>query len=101
LLFTASGFGYNLLSHDHGHYLKLTPSEVSSLTAKALAALPKPFNIIPNANRRGQYRRRRRCCNGKDQTTLPRLDTFCNPLAYTFHGGRGPSIMTMSRALAP
>ena len=29
-----------------------------------------------------------------------RLDTFCNPLVYTFWGGQGPSIMTMSAALA-
>jgi hypothetical protein len=29
-----------------------------------------------------------------------RLETFCNPLVYTFQGGRGPSIMTLSRALA-
>jgi hypothetical protein len=29
-----------------------------------------------------------------------RLDTFINPLVYTFCGNRGPSIMTMSSALA-
>jgi hypothetical protein len=29
-----------------------------------------------------------------------RLDTFCNPLVYTFTGGFGPKIMTMSAALA-
>jgi hypothetical protein len=29
-----------------------------------------------------------------------RLDTFCNPLVYTFWGNQGPSIMTMSAALA-
>jgi hypothetical protein len=29
-----------------------------------------------------------------------RLDTFCNPLVYTFWGSHGPSIMTMSAALA-
>jgi hypothetical protein len=29
-----------------------------------------------------------------------RLDTFCNPLVYTFWGNRGPSIMTMTAALA-
>jgi hypothetical protein len=28
-----------------------------------------------------------------------RLDTFCNPLVYTFWGNQGPSIMTMSAAL--
>jgi hypothetical protein len=28
-----------------------------------------------------------------------RLDTFCNPLVYTFWSDRGPSIMTMSAAL--
>jgi hypothetical protein len=34
------------------------------------------------------------------QTYLRRkLDTFCNPLVYTFQGGYGPSIMTLSRAL--
>jgi hypothetical protein len=30
-----------------------------------------------------------------------RLDTFINPLVYTFLGNQGPSIMTMSAALAP
>jgi hypothetical protein len=35
------------------------------------------------------------------QTYLRRpLDTFINPLVYTFCGNRGPSIMTMSAALA-
>jgi hypothetical protein len=29
-----------------------------------------------------------------------RLDTFCNPLVYTFQGSHGPLIMTMSKALA-
>jgi hypothetical protein len=29
-----------------------------------------------------------------------RLDTFCNPLVYTFWGNQGPSIMTLSAALA-
>ena len=29
-----------------------------------------------------------------------RLDTFCNPLVYTFWSDRGPSIMTMTAALA-
>jgi hypothetical protein len=29
-----------------------------------------------------------------------RLDTFCNPLVYTFAGAHGPTIMTLSRALA-
>jgi hypothetical protein len=29
-----------------------------------------------------------------------RLDTSCNPLVYTFWGNQGPSIMTMSSALA-
>jgi hypothetical protein len=29
-----------------------------------------------------------------------RLDTFINPLVYTFWGDQGPSIMTMSAALA-
>jgi hypothetical protein len=29
-----------------------------------------------------------------------RLDTFINPLVYTFWGNQGPSIMTMSSALA-
>jgi hypothetical protein len=29
-----------------------------------------------------------------------RLDTFANPLVYTFQGSHGPSIMTMSSALA-
>jgi hypothetical protein len=29
-----------------------------------------------------------------------RRDTFCNPLVYTFWGNQGPSIMTMSSALA-
>jgi hypothetical protein len=29
-----------------------------------------------------------------------RLDTFCNPLVYTFADGHGPSIMTMSKAMA-
>jgi hypothetical protein len=29
-----------------------------------------------------------------------RLDTFINPLVYTFWGSNGPSIMTMSAALA-
>jgi hypothetical protein len=28
------------------------------------------------------------------------LDAFINPLVYTFWGSRGPSIMTMSAALA-
>jgi len=28
-----------------------------------------------------------------------RLDTFINPLVYTFWGNQGPSIMTMSAAL--
>jgi hypothetical protein len=28
-----------------------------------------------------------------------RLDTFVNPLVYTFWSDRGPSIMTMSAAL--
>ena len=28
-----------------------------------------------------------------------RLDTFVNPLVYTFWGNQGPSIMTMSSAL--
>jgi hypothetical protein len=28
-----------------------------------------------------------------------RLDTFRNPLVYTFWGSQGPSIMTMSSAL--
>ena len=29
-----------------------------------------------------------------------RLDTFVNPLVYTFWGSQGPSIMTLSSALA-
>jgi len=29
-----------------------------------------------------------------------RLDPFCNPLVYTFWGSQGPSIMTMSPAVA-
>ena len=29
-----------------------------------------------------------------------RLDTFCNPLVYTFADGRGPSITTLSNGLA-
>jgi hypothetical protein len=29
-----------------------------------------------------------------------RLDTFINPLVYTFWGRHGPSIMTMTAALA-
>ena len=29
-----------------------------------------------------------------------RLDVFINPLVYTFCGNQGPSIMTMSAALA-
>jgi hypothetical protein len=29
-----------------------------------------------------------------------RLDVFTNPLVYTFWGNQGPSIMTMSSALA-
>jgi hypothetical protein len=29
-----------------------------------------------------------------------RLDTFCNPLVCTFQGSHGPSIMTVSKALA-
>jgi hypothetical protein len=29
-----------------------------------------------------------------------RLDTFCNPLGYTFWGNQWPSIMTMSSAVA-
>jgi hypothetical protein len=29
-----------------------------------------------------------------------RLDMFCNPLVYTFWGNQGPSIMTMSAAVA-
>jgi hypothetical protein len=29
-----------------------------------------------------------------------RLDTFVNPLVYTFWGSQGPSIMTMSSAMA-
>jgi hypothetical protein len=29
-----------------------------------------------------------------------RLDTFANPLVYTVRGNQGPSIMTMSSALA-
>jgi hypothetical protein len=29
-----------------------------------------------------------------------RLDTFCNPLVYTFAHGREPVITTLSRALA-
>jgi hypothetical protein len=29
-----------------------------------------------------------------------RLDTFVNPLVYTFQGSHGPSIVTLSRALA-
>jgi hypothetical protein len=29
-----------------------------------------------------------------------RFETFCNPLVYTFWGNQGPSIMTMSAALA-
>jgi hypothetical protein len=29
-----------------------------------------------------------------------RLDTFINPLVYTFWGNQGPSIMTMTAALA-
>jgi hypothetical protein len=29
-----------------------------------------------------------------------RIDTFTNPLVYTFWGNHGPSIMTMSSALA-
>jgi hypothetical protein len=29
-----------------------------------------------------------------------RLDTFSNPLVYTFWSGHGPSIMTVSSALA-
>jgi hypothetical protein len=29
-----------------------------------------------------------------------RLDTFINPLVYTFWGNQGPSIMTLSSALA-
>jgi hypothetical protein len=29
-----------------------------------------------------------------------RLDTFVNPLVYTFWGSHGPSIMTMPAALA-
>ena len=29
-----------------------------------------------------------------------RLGTFCNPLVYTFRRSHGPSIMTMSAALA-
>jgi hypothetical protein len=28
------------------------------------------------------------------------LDTFINPLVYTFWGNQGPSIMTLSSALA-
>jgi hypothetical protein len=28
-----------------------------------------------------------------------RLDTFCNPLVYTFADGREPAIMTLSRAM--
>jgi hypothetical protein len=37
-----------------------------------------------------------------DIVRLPRfrLDTFCNPLVYTFAGAHGPTIMTLSRALA-
>jgi hypothetical protein len=35
------------------------------------------------------------------QTYLRRkLDTFCDPLVYTFWGGNGPPIMTLSSALA-
>ena len=35
------------------------------------------------------------------QTYLKRrLETFVNPLVYTLWGSRGPSIMTMSSALA-
>jgi hypothetical protein len=38
---------------------------------------------------------------GELQTYLRRpLDTFCNPLVYTFWGNHGPSIMTLSRALS-
>jgi mevalonate pyrophosphate decarboxylase len=29
-----------------------------------------------------------------------KLDTFCNPLVYTFQGSNGPSIIAMSKALA-
>ena len=29
-----------------------------------------------------------------------RIDTFINPLVYTFWGNQGPSIMTMTAALA-
>ena len=29
-----------------------------------------------------------------------RLDTFCNPLVYTFADGREPPITTLSKALA-
>jgi hypothetical protein len=29
-----------------------------------------------------------------------RLDTFCNALVYTFTDGRGPLIMTVSKAMA-
>jgi hypothetical protein len=29
-----------------------------------------------------------------------RLDTFINPLVYTFWGNQGPSIMTMSSAMS-
>jgi hypothetical protein len=37
-----------------------------------------------------------------DMVRLPRfrLDTFCNPLIYTFANGRAPTIMTLSKALA-
>jgi hypothetical protein len=34
------------------------------------------------------------------QAYLRRLNTFVNPLVYTFLGSQGPSIMTMSLALA-
>jgi hypothetical protein len=38
---------------------------------------------------------------GELQTYLRRrLDAFTNPLVYTFWGNQGPSIMTMTAALA-
>jgi hypothetical protein len=45
---------------------------------------------------------KRASLKANDMVGLPRfrLDTFCNPLVYTFANGRAPVIMTISLALA-
>jgi DNA polymerase III epsilon subunit-like protein len=74
-------------------YVELTTTRQAALQ---LAASNQIFLVMDAGSRKAAFTTRREL-----QAYLRRrLDTFINPLVYTFWGNQGPSIMTLSSALA-